>query len=49
MNLDSAVSAKPTRLFDGFDKLTAGKLRAPSEVDGLTLAATRSGSRNCGI
>jgi len=29
-----------TRPFDGFDKLTAGKLRAPSKVEGLTLAAT---------
>jgi hypothetical protein len=32
-----AESACP---FDGFDKLTASKLRAPSRVEGLALAAT---------
>ena len=39
--LDSAVEAESTRPFD--------KLRAPSKVEGLTLAATRSGRLNCGI
>jgi hypothetical protein len=38
MNLDSAVEAEATRPFD--------KLRAPSEVEGLTLAATRSGDHS---
>jgi hypothetical protein len=38
---DSAVEAESTRRFD--------KLKAPSEVEGLTLAATRSRSLNCGI
>jgi hypothetical protein len=32
-----------TRPFDGFDKLTAGRLSAPSGVEGLTLAATGAG------
>jgi hypothetical protein len=49
MNLSFAVEAESARPFDGFDKLTASRLRAPSEVEGLALAATRSGSLNCGI
>jgi len=41
-----ANTAGTTRPFDGFDKLTAGKLRAPSKVEGLTLAATRACRRS---
>jgi hypothetical protein len=41
MILNPAVEAESTRPFD--------KLRAPSKVEGLTLAATRSGGLNCGI
>jgi hypothetical protein len=49
ISLDSATEVESTRPFDGFDKLTAGRLRAPSKVEGLTLAATRNRSLNCGI
>jgi hypothetical protein len=41
MSLNSAVETESTRRFD--------KLKAPSEVEGLTLAATRSRGLNCGI
>ena len=62
ISLDSAAEAESTRPFDGLDKLTASKLKAPSrfdklkapsesrgKVEGLTFAATRNRSLNCGI
>jgi hypothetical protein len=49
VNLNSTVEAESACPFDGFDKLTASKLRAPSRVEGLALAAARSRSLNGGI
>jgi hypothetical protein len=49
ISLDSAAEAESTRPFDGFDKLTASRLSAPGKIEGLTLAATRNRSLNCGI
>jgi len=35
ISMDSAAEAESTRPFDGFDKLTASRLRAPSRFDKL--------------
>jgi hypothetical protein len=56
--LISAVEAESACRFDGFEKLpfdrlrvcdTASRLKAPSGVEGLALAATRSRNLNCGV